>query len=161
MKLTCAWCKKVIQSDSEPVITHGLCPGCVSRFDPPAAPPLRDFLEGLGAPIVYADPHGKVLAANTQACRMLGRDPERVEGAPWGPAFECRNSSLPEGCGNTVHCLGCAIRRTVTDTLETGDSHLKIPAFVSQEDRRLCLSISTEKVSGMVLLRIDRSEPAP
>ena len=55
-----------------------------------------------------------------------------------------------------MHCSGCAVRLTVTDTMRTGRSHKEVPAYVNQKDRRLSLRISTEKAGECVLLRIDR-----
>jgi hypothetical protein len=68
-------------------------------------------------------------------------------------------SALPEGCGKTVHCSGCAIRNTVMDTFQSGKSHLAVeaPLVYGTPDNRHEISflISTEKVKDVVLLRID------
>jgi len=73
--------------------------------------------------------------------------------------FECANAKLPEGCGNTIHCSGCTIRRNVMDTQETGRRHFRVPAYLNQGNpesyQQIRFLISTEKVEGIVLLRIE------
>jgi hypothetical protein len=73
--------------------------------------------------------------------------------------MECANARLPGGCGKTIHCVGCAIRRAVTHTFLTGKSHLREPAWLDREKdgkvTRLALLVSTEKRESCVLLRID------
>jgi hypothetical protein len=73
--------------------------------------------------------------------------------------MECAYSKLPEGCGNTTHCVACTIRNNVMATFETGKSLERVPAFLNRLDRdsvyKTRFLISTEKVAEVVLLRID------
>jgi PAS domain-containing protein len=121
--------------------------------------PLRAFLDGLGVPVLLVDPEGNIKTASRDARKILSKDLPEIEGYRPGEVFECANAMLPGGCGKTSHCSGCAIRRTVTDTFETGKSHEKVKAYLKQETggarQRLSLLISTEKVGEVVLLRID------
>ena len=120
---------------------------------------LRTFLDPLDVPVVAAEEDGNVQVANRQAREMIGGDAFRIEGLREGEVFECACASLPGDCGNTVLCSGCAIRRSVTETSETGASLLRVPATLTQcaagEEREIRFLISTEKAVDLVLLRID------
>ena len=98
-------------------------------------------------------------SANSSALSMLSQEPAEIQGKQGGDVFECLYAELPEGCGKTVHCSGCTIRNTVMDTWETGDLHLRVPAYLQQSaggvTTRLKFLISTEKKGGMVFLRIE------
>ena len=78
--------------------------------------------------------------------------------------FECAYARLPEGCGGTVHCSGCAIRRSVYETYETGESRNNIPATLrcdlNNPSHDVIMHISTEKMGNVVLLRIDKVCPS-
>lgn len=166
MKRICAWCKTELEVsrasafDEAPIenapISHGLCPECAFHVRSSMGMQVQEFLDGLGAPVVLVDEDAKVVCANAQARDMLGKDASRIDGFKGGEVFECEYAYLPEGCGNTVHCSGCTVRLTVMDTLNTGRSHDRVPAFLNQRNvGKISLLISTEKVEDAVLLRID------
>ena len=73
--------------------------------------------------------------------------------------MECAYAKLPEGCGNTKHCVACTIRNNVMATFETGRSLRQVPAFLNRIERygvhQIRFLISTERVEEVVLLRID------
>jgi hypothetical protein len=121
--------------------------------------PLQQYLDGLGAPIVVVDPSGTVKTANKQARALLQRELSSIEGYRGGDVFECAYAGLPEGCGNTIHCSGCTIRRAVMETFDTEESKLKVPAILNRGNvgapEQLQSLISTERVGDVVLLRID------
>jgi PAS domain-containing protein len=165
MQRVCAWCNKSLDNvpsipKEDRVISHGICDDCISNIKAQMGVPLNEFLDGLKAPIFLVDSDVVVIAANTAARGLLGKDPDRIEGLRGGDVFECAYARLPGGCGKTVHCSGCAIRRSVTETYRTGDSHLRTPAYLNRHEldrtRRLDMMISTERVGDIVLLRIDR-----
>jgi len=141
------------------VVTHGVCQRCSFRLNAQVGLSLSEYLDGLDAPIVLLGGGGDVRGANSRARAMLGAELPEIVGSLAGDVFECRWASLPEGCGRTVHCSGCAIRRTVTDTYATGRSHLYEPAGLDRgtpdEPKETRLQISTERVRDVVLLRID------
>jgi hypothetical protein len=103
--------------------------------------------------------------ANEAIRKLFQLDLPLMEGAKKGEVFECEYATLPEGCGNTVRCSGCVIRTTVTETFQTGQSQEKVPACLKRtpgnlgEKEKIDLLISTEKVRGFVLLRVDEMEP--
>lgn len=165
MKTVCAWCDKVMRTESldfhkDNIITHGICDDCAGLMLWPKRPEVMDFLDGLGAPVIVVDASGNACSANKQARTLLQKDLPDIEGLKGGVVFECAFAQLPEGCGNTIHCDGCTIRNTVMDTFMSGNSHLKTPAGLTRgtTDNHIELQflISTEKVKDVVLLRIDK-----
>jgi hypothetical protein len=164
MKRVCAWCGKTLGTafsdvHSDALITHGICDECAFHLRAQVGMPLRDFLDGLGVPVLLLDSDGNVKTANKTVRQFLKKDLILIEGYKGGDVFECRHATLPGGCGKTVHCSGCAIRRTVMDTFSSAKSHEKVRAYLNRETRggsqALRLLISTEKVQDVVLLRID------
>jgi hypothetical protein len=102
---------------------------------------------------------GEVVLANDKALQLLQKDLATVSGFRGGDVMECAYARLPEGCGNTVHCTACAIRRTVMETFKTGICSQQVPAYLNRLSHRsvhkIKFLISTEKVDDIVLLRID------
>jgi hypothetical protein len=167
MKRICAWCQKnlgnpTLDDDKREIITHGICPECADAlFAEDAGTTLLQFLKTFHVPIIVADDEA-IRAANPVALQLLRKELPDIIGGKEGNVFECAYASLPEGCGNTVHCSGCVIRNTVMDTYYTGNSHLKLPAALKRggldASEDIDLLISTEKLKDIVLLRIDRVE---
>jgi PAS domain-containing protein len=164
MKVVCAWCdkglgKKDPGSMGDEVISHGICPECAKKMLTPMAMPMTAFLDRFPAPVFLMDGDGRVIAANSKAYSLLGKKPGDVDGQLGGDAFECVYAKLPGGCGKTVHCKACAIRLTVTDTAQTGQSHFRVPAYpdlhLVTDDKRIQFYISTRKVGDSVFLIID------
>ncbi len=165
MKRVCAWCQeemgeKPSQQLSEDSITHGICRRCANRIFAELGLEMDSFLDRLAAPVVVVDQNGRVATANSRARAFLRKELAEISGHLGGEVFDCAFASLPEGCGQTVHCEGCAVRRTVMDTFQTGRSHLRVPAYINRGRPDDCLAIevliSTEMQGDVVLLRIDR-----
>ncbi|HSR10001.1 MAG TPA: hypothetical protein VLS90_01050 [Thermodesulfobacteriota bacterium] len=164
MKRICAWCRKDLRlsparDEADAPITHGICGDCVRRLFSSKARPLKDFLERYEKPVFLVTPQGPIVTGNAVGLSLLINKPETKEGELGGDAFGCRYADLPGGCGKTAHCKTCTIRLTVADTLKTGKSHFRVPAYpdlhhVTGEDRIRFL-ITTERVGDAVLLRID------
>ncbi|MGE5237395.1 MAG: hypothetical protein ACM3ON_01175 [Chloroflexota bacterium] len=164
MKRICAWCNTELgthgsEPDADSVITHGICRRCCNDLMRRAGVELDTYLDSLPAPILVVGSDGMVATANRRARILLGKDLPAIRGYPGGLVFECAYARQPEGCGNTVHCSGCAIRRTVMATIATGDTFSRIPAYLNQEkgavQQKLHFFISTEKAGDVVLLRIE------
>ena len=163
MKKMCAWCGTEIgpvgASKPDDAVTHGICDNCLDNFIFQEGVDLREFLDTLAAPILMVDSERVVRIANKTASALLGKQPDEIEGYRGGEVFECEYARLPEGCGQTVHCAGCAIRRTVMETLATGKSFSRVPATLRrhtpEEPQDVRFLISTEKVADTVLLRVD------
>jgi len=101
-----------------------------------------------------------IKTVNAKACELLGKDVPAMQGLRGGNVLECAHARRPEGCGKTIHCSGCAIRRAVTRTYETGEPQSMVPATLHQTDlddpSAIALRITTVKVDGTVFLRVDR-----
>lgn len=163
MNYVCAWCRDPLSLDDktpDEIITHCFCRGCreelFSRRDPVS---LREYLNRLTVPVLLTDDDVGIVTANDCACMDLGIDPSAIEGRRGGDAIECINAHLPGGCGKSVHCRTCAIRNTVIDTCRTSRSHYGVRAYADCATpggvRKTRFLISTEKLGGLVLLRIE------
>lgn len=165
MNVVCAWCGTFIRSVPEgaenpgPHDSHGICADCARTLLEDLGVPVETFLSELGVPVLLMDDDVQVTDANPAALAMLGRTEATVLGRLGGEVFECVNSRLPGGCGRSVHCSGCTLRRTVTSTWETGRTCSRVPATLEvtrgDEPERIALLITTAKVGNRVLLRID------
>lgn len=166
MKIVCAWCNKdmgTVRSEhhAENVITHGICDECANiAFAELNMNRAELFLERLSEPVLVVDGDVVALTANSRAREVLGKDLPQIKGFKGGNIIECIHAHEPGGCGRTIHCNGCAIRITVEDTYKTGKSHLRVPAYADisfkSKVKKISYLISTEKVKGFVLLRIDK-----
>jgi PAS domain-containing protein len=126
---------------------------------------LQTFLDSLDAPVFLVSEEGSILNANSLARVLSGKPLSEIRGKKGGDVLECRYARLPEGCGKTVHCRACTIRRSVMHTYETGESLHDVPAYQDiirkGETVNVCFRISTEKAGNIVLLRIDEVLPIP
>lgn len=145
------------------VITADLCPHCYQRLQEPSGLPLRDFLDKLDIPVLALDEDAVVYTGNKALLLLVGRGIDEIRGRRGGEVFECAFAKLPGGCGRTVHCSGCAIRRAVTETFLTGKP-VRTVAYLNRDlptqFLQLALRISTEKSWNQVLLRIEHIGPA-
>jgi PAS domain-containing protein len=167
MRLICAWCNKEIgHVENGPLpdaaISHGICKACADNMTFQRGISLQQYIDSIPVPVFVVDDEVVVKAANAKAREVLGKDALGMQGYRGGDVFECSHARLPEGCGRTIHCSGCAIRRSVTRTFKTGESLSMVPATLSQYDpdhpSTAALWITTVKVDDTVLLRVDRME---
>ncbi len=164
--IVCAWCGKGI-SGSDPTsrpITHGICASCADRFEHPSIP-MSELLDEFTEPIFLIGPDMRARAGNQAACRVVGKAHEEFEGRLGGEVIDCVYSRLPDGCGSTVHCDGCSIRRGVTRTLKTGAPISLVTAERPVTGprgsvRNMRFLVSTEKLRDGVRLRVDEVEEA-
>jgi len=123
---------------------------------------LEVFLDSLELPVVVVNREGIIVTGNDKAKTLLKKELPEIAGYRSGDVFECAYARLPEGCGETVHCSGCTIRRTVFETYGTGRSLLRVPATLYRNTQgnpeKIKLLISTERIDDLVLLRIDEME---
>lgn len=177
----CAWCGFGIDADGGAVaepsgdgagpVSHGLCRPCERRLVADLGIPIHRFLEGLDTPVTLVEPDtptllvdvedgGRVTSANRSALGSIGRNETPGDRPLVGEVFECANASLPGGCGRTVHCSACAIRRSLEETWESGRPLDRIPATLKpvdgDPDGQVELEISTRRVGERVLLTVHR-----
>ena len=163
MRTICASCGALLRGEGEEagsteLVSHGLCPDCARHFLAVMGIPLDDYLEGLGEPVIMLSRDGRIGALNSAAAALLGRPPEVVRGLFCGDVFECEHALLEEGCGRTVHCSGCTIRRLVRDTWRTGRTHAGVGATLRHQDPevgRIAMRIGTELRGGVVFLTLE------
>jgi hypothetical protein len=161
----CAWCKKKIKDhlDGGPkthtVISHGICADCADKMSLQTGQDLSAFLDGIAAPIVVVDEDAVVKSANREAQKGLKKGLLRMAGCRVGTVFECAHSTLPGGCGRTIHCNGCSIRRAIAKTLKTGKPLSKIPSYLNRREdesvKKVRFLISTQKVGRLIFLKIE------
>ncbi len=158
MRLVCSYCRKLIRElPSEPAgLSHGMCPECDAWFGKLwAGMHLGEYLDDLPAPVMVVDVEGRIVAANARMAAELGRDAREVRGLLGGEAMACAHARLPEGCGSTVHCRECTIRRTVSEVAATGRAVDRVRAYLRTEAGRRELHISARPIGGAVEITIE------
>jgi hypothetical protein len=159
MKRVCAWCNKSL--DDEPVatgpISHGICGRCASEVMSSRST-LRELIDTLESPILVVDRRGCVVDGNL-AARSRREHPFPLEPVRAGDLLQCANAGGPGGCGAGAYCLaGCAVRRAIARTLETGESVVgaegRQPLVRHGKRTTTRVLLSTEKLNGTILLKI-------
>ncbi len=159
MRVICSYCRRVIQADPRARVTdvsHGMCEPCGRYFERLwAGMPVDEYLDELGAPVLLLDGEGRVVAMNGKLAELLGTDRKKCQGLNGGEVFACVHSRLPEGCGKTVHCRDCAVRRTVETVARTGKPEERVPAYLDVASGRVDLRISARPgKAGIVCVKV-------
>lgn len=167
MRVICSYCRRTIRADPRARITdvsHGMCEACGAHFARLwAGMPVGEYLDDLSQPVVLLDGEGRVIAMNAKLAKLIGADQDGVQGLTGGEAFACVHSRLPEGCGRTVHCRDCAVRRTVEAVARTGKAQERVPAYLDVEAGRIDLRVTAKPAkAGVVQVKIEElGEPRP
>lgn len=157
---TCSRCNSELPERSASLpVTPSLCPRCLDYFQLREVADICDYIENLPAPILVVDGENAVRGANSKARKAVSKDLPEIVKLRGGDVVECANAQLPGGCGRTVHCSGCTLRRAILDTLASGNPHSRVTFEVVQrkdgQDRRVPFEISTQRLANCVLLQID------
>jgi len=160
----CAWCgASIVCADkTEPScaeISHGICAPCAENLSFVEGVSLQLFIDSLPAPVLVVDADCTTEAMNRSACEQLALGSESVRHELLGSVFTCVNSRMPGGCGRTICCSGCTIRRAVTHTFATGEPQVSPATLVvgdSNQPAEIALNITTIKTESAVLLRLER-----
>ena len=164
METYCAWCGARIGASTVDAVppgkhSHGICAGCTVSLLNEEGTPVEEFLHTLGVPVFLVSDDVEVLDANQAALALTRKSPGSVMGHLGGEVFECVNAELPGGCGQTIHCSGCALRLTVTATYLDGIPRVRVPASLKVRDGRepqtADLFVTTARVDGRVLLKVE------
>ena len=161
MKVVCAWCQKLLVDDTtgEARISHGICEDCLRKMQGETAVNLTDFLNALEFPVLVTDRDWVVIEANRAAGKILGKPVTRLKQVRGGVAIECYYAGLPEGCGKTPQCRGCALRKNISDTYADGQPRYGLYAqqqlMAGDAPRMAQFRFSTQKVGEMVMLAIE------
>jgi PAS domain-containing protein len=161
MKVICSYCRKEMH-EKEPFnddsLTHGICEECYDYFKGQIKGlSLDELIDKFEAPVLVVDEDGRIVAANKMAENITGRGRSHRDliGLLGGEIMECVYARLPEGCGNTDHCLACTIRNTVMAAMETGEPQLHVPVKLYRKDKEIEMVISTEKIFSLVRIVIE------
>lgn len=160
MIVRCSYCNTDL-CEKEPLdqkdISHTICDECFEYFNKQiTGQDLCEYLDRFEKPVLVVNQEGRVIAFNKLFSRTLGKSYRNLIGARGGEALECEYARLPEGCGNTVHCQTCTIRNTVEKTLITGESQIKVPAYLYQDGQYLDLEISAYKNDDTVRVVVEK-----
>lgn len=90
---------------------------------------LTAILKNVPIPMILVDGERRIWEVNDEATRFTGHTEEKMIGQLGGNGLGCLHSlDDPRGCGFGPHCELCEIRRTITDTLDTGKNHYRAKA---------------------------------
>ena len=164
MLVVCSYCHAKIREDASGRsfdVSHGMCLPCADHFERLwGGMSISEYLDALPQPVLVVNADGRVVAANQQLATLFGRDRAEMRGLLGGEALACVHSRLPEGCGKTVHCRECTIRRAVTRVAETGEAQERIPAYLKTRDGRVDLRISVRAKDGLVKVLVEELKRA-
>lgn len=154
MKVLCSYCHKYLD-EKDPLgdnnVTHTMCPTCFDYFSRQwRGLPLNQYLDGFDCPVLIVNGEGRMVSANLLASQMLGKAEPEIIGLLGGEAMECQFSRLSDGCGNTIHCETCTIRRIIMQTRTSGEAIKNAPVKLRKNGRLIDLIISTDYVEGLV-----------
>ncbi|MFA4824919.1 MAG: hypothetical protein WC593_07140 [Methanoregula sp.] len=164
MKRVCAYCNAVMSPGDSPdspdsPVTHGICDSCSRHFLSQLGVDISKYLDMLNAPVIFVNPDGQVLDANSDAVCFMGKPLDKILDTLTGNALGCSHAGLPEGCGKTAFCSGCAIRNSVQKTYETGEPVEQCPAVLQQgtpdHSCPINLLVSTRKAGPVIMLRVE------
>lgn len=169
MGKVCAWCNNEVRPSevsnalNSVILKHGVCSQCAQVIMIDSGRYLTSYLDTMEEPVILVGDDVRVISANQAAKIMLNKNEESIQDRLGGDLFECAHACLEGGCGKTEYCGSCLLRNSITDTMRTGCSHLRVPASLNHGtlDFRVIVNyrISTEKVEDKVLVRIDEAGP--
>ncbi len=137
-----------------------MCQACADLYERLwTGMPLSEYLDTLDAPVIVVNGDGCVMGANQKLAQLLGQERAELRGLMGGEAFACVHSLLPEGCGKTVHCRECTVRRAVEQVTRTGKPVEKVPAYLETKDGRVSLRISVKARDGLVRVTVEELKP--
>lgn len=160
MRIICSYCRKGM-GKKEPFedkrVSHSMCPECYDYFSEQMhGMSLDKYLDRFDTPIIIVNATGRIVALNQMAEDMTGKSRHEVIGLLGGEAMECAYARLPEGCGKTVHCETCTIRRTVMAAMESGKKQLHVPVQLQKVNQKITMVISTDKIGDLVRIVIEK-----
>ncbi|SMD08374.1 PAS domain S-box-containing protein [Desulfocicer vacuolatum DSM 3385] len=86
--------------------------------------------------IMIIDFQGNVEDMSALLLKSTGLNLEKENPIKGGELLKCiHHQDNPEGCGFGPHCKTCEIRRTIQNTINTGESHYKVEAELISFDR--------------------------
>ena len=160
MKVICSLCRKLI-CEIEPLsdqgVKYGTCNKCHAEFAEKIKNLTLDHvIDEFETPVLIVDEDCRVVASNKLASHIAGLGPSKRDylGLLGGEAMKCEYADLPEGCGKTYHCAGCAIRNSVVASMESGEPQKNIPVTLHRKEGEIKLRVSTEKIFSLVRISL-------
>jgi PAS domain-containing protein len=122
---------------------------------------LGEYLDVFEYPVLVSDADGNVVAGNGALAALTGRTRGELAGARIGEAIACERSRLPRGCGRTIHCRECTIRRMVAEVSRTQLARRRVPAYVEGAEGRaeLCITVRPRE-GGLVEVILEDAPPS-
>jgi len=139
--------------------THVMCANCLDYFltiwgGSDASPDLELSVN----PTFRLTVGRRMVACNSRAVAVLGKSRNTMSGLLCGEFMGCDRAHLPEGCGLTVYCESCVIRRSLAITAETGKNQERVMAFMNMSragaPEFINLMISTRKAGDLIDLEV-------
>ena len=164
MDIICSYCKTRIRTVKSHLAgtSDGVCQNCLPKLVKDLGQPLSEFVDEMATPILVMRGDTRIVAANAAARKLSPEPQDDLAGLLCGDVIGCLHSCEEEGCGQTVHCLSCTIRKSVAHTYQTGEPCLNVPAYMDlgllSGDTETRFRISTEKKGNFVMLMINRVE---
>lgn len=163
MNRYCAWCKKELIS-TEPngrdnTVTHGICKVCATLLEYQEISP-DEIISRFDGPIAIIDKDENIIAMNNKFSKIWKHPLSTRHTDKWGKVLQCVYADLPDGCGQTPHCSGCAIRIALDEIKTTNHDILNQNAFHYIRDgdnlKKILIRFSIKKVNEIVYLQIDQ-----
>lgn len=167
MKIVCSHCRKVLreQEPGDAGLSHGMCVDCSDHFGRLwRGMSISEYLDEIPVPILVVDgTRVRVAGANRTVAAALGVSREQLVGLRGGEAMACKHSRLPEGCGETVHCRECTLRRSVLEVARTGQTLSRVEAFLDTSAGRVPLTMTVQPLEGgfVQVTLLDLRPPVP
>jgi PAS domain-containing protein len=161
MRTVCSQCRRVLRDDGNGggiAATAELCADCEAYAERLRARiPGRERFDASPRPVLVTTAEGRVVAANAAFAALTGHEPVDLEGWLTGDALACERSRLPGGCGGTMHCRECTIRRMVAEVGRTRLARWRVPAYVTTAAGRveICVTIRPEGPDRVVVVLED------
>lgn len=159
MRTLCAQCRRIVRDDGGGAGSKGeLCRECAEYAAwLRARIPGREGLDGFSRPVLVTTVDGRVVAANAAFADLTGSAPRDLEGWLTGDALACERARQPGGCGRTVHCRDCVLRRMVLEVARTRIARWRVPAYIPTPRGRveLCVTIRPEGDNLVVIVLED------
>ncbi len=160
MRTTCSQCRRVLPDAGNPggaATSAALCVECdayATRLR--RRLPTPGQLDSFPRPVLVTTADGRVVAANRAFAALSGHLPAELEGWLTGEALACERSRLRGGCGGTMHCRECTIRRMVAEVGRTRIARWRVPAYVvsAQGRAEICVTIRPEG-EGLVVVMLE------
>ncbi len=164
----CAFCEREITKDGDIVseikmqdeddISHGVCRNCYLHIKASMGVDINEYLYTLSYPVVLLNSELAVNLMNSAGRKITEKTEKEAYMHKLGEVFECENSYKEGGCGGSICCSGCTIRRSIIKTFRTGEELDNVPAVLHKKEdcgsTNVNMLVSTRKQGGVVLLII-------